>query len=107
MKTRKRVLFESKELKIKIYLNSRDKYEILLKSANLKTLKDKETEFSSIILKSKGLEVLLKSGKKMIFLFSKMNWFVTPKGETEFKKAFLFGDVELSVNGELLQNYAI
>jgi hypothetical protein len=106
MKTRRRIILENPELKLKIYLNKRDKLEILFNTINLRSSSG-ETEFSEIIIKPKGLEVLLNSGKKMIFLFSTLNWLTINSRETEFNKAFLFGDAEISLNGELLQNYVV
>lgn len=88
MKTKKRIIFESKVLKIKVYLNKRDKLEMLLKSKNLESWKDRETEFSEIIIKPRGIEIMLSTGKKMIFLFSSLTLFVSPTGDIEFDKEF-------------------
>lgn len=113
MKTRRRILFENKELGLRIYLNKNERFEILLNRINLTTFfvrdekEEDENEFVEIIIRPNGLVAELPSGRKMVFLFNKLNWFVTPEGYLTFEKAFLFGDVEASLNGELLKNYSI
>jgi hypothetical protein len=105
MKTHRKLILENRSFGLKVYLNKRNFFEIIIWGKNISF--NKETEFPKIIVKPKGLEVFLISGRKSIFLFDSLNWFSEPAGKKEFVKAFLFGDVEASINGELLQNYVL
>lgn len=110
-KTSRRVLFQDRELGLKIYRNKREKIEILVEGKNLSSLGG-ETEFAKVnlqpnVFNPKGMSIKLSSGKLILFSIEKRR-IISINGEIEIEKGFLFGNiVAASIEGEPIKNYEL